>query len=375
MMKKLVALMIMALLMVGIASAEEADLFSQIQGKTFEFCSGAGGWSTELTVGENGTFTGNYHDSEMGETGEGYPDGTMYGCTFHGQFSEPEKIDEYRWTVKISTALDEGQGQEKIEDNVRYVTSAPYGVEKATTVTFFLPGLPVAQLPEEFIPWTYLYENARKETEISYYAFWNEEEGAGFLCYPATESQAAEHTVVTALAAEVNPDHLVSIAFDAKIRSYADGLFTITILVPEQYDPEEIAALKIGDGIYTEGREIEVKSIEDKDGYLVLNANTDDEVILFESIDRNYRIAKFNDNTWLELATVTVPAAEGFLFLDGIDLHSGETLLHPTVHNLTDFLEQMKSSDDPGFDIRNVEVVIDEEGKLAIIKRFYVSWQ
>jgi hypothetical protein len=39
------------------------------------------------------------------------------------------------------------------------------------------------------------------------------------------------------------------------------------------------------------------------------------------------------------------------------------------------FLERMNSTDDSGFDIRNVEVVIDEDGKLAVIKRFYVPWQ
>ena len=40
------------------------------------------------------------------------------------------------------------------------------------------------------------------------------------------------------------------------------------ILVPERYDPEEIKALKVGDGIFTEGREIEIRSITDRDGYM-----------------------------------------------------------------------------------------------------------
>ena len=88
---------------------------------------------------------------------------------------------------------------------------------------------------------------------------------------------AAERTVVTALAAEVNPDNLVSVAADAKVLSCADGQFTITILVPERYDPEEINALKVGDAIWTEGREVEIRSITERDGYIVLNADTDDD--------------------------------------------------------------------------------------------------
>ena len=35
----------------------------------------------------------------------------------------------------------------------------------------------------------------------------------------------------------------------------------------------------------------------------------------------------------------------------------------------------MNAADDPGFAIRNVEVVFDEQGELALIRRFYVPWQ
>ena len=189
-MKKLMILILTALLLMSFAGAENSDaddLFTQIEGLTFEFFSGVGAWSTELTVGENGAFTGNFHDSEMGETGEGYPDGTLYGCTFHGQFSDPERIDEYSWNVQISVEPDEGQIPETTEDNIRYVTTAPYGVEKAKTVTFYLPGTPVDRLPEDFMIWSHLEEIAPEATEIPYYAFWNEEEEAGFITYPVSE--------------------------------------------------------------------------------------------------------------------------------------------------------------------------------------------
>ena len=168
-------------------------------------------------------------------------------------------------------------------------------------------------------------------------------------------SASAERTVVTALASEINPDNLVSVAFDAKINACDDGVFNITILVPERYDPEEIKALKVGDGIFTEGREIEIRSITDRDGYIVLNADTEDEVYLYESIDMNYWIADDNDNTWVEFPSITVRASDHFIFLDGINPSTGESLLHPTVYNMAGFLERMNSTDDSGFDIRNVE--------------------
>ena len=379
MIRRLVLLTAALMLMVTFAAAESAsmELFAQIEGQVFEFYSGAGGWSTELTVGENGTFTGNFHDSEMGETDENYPDGTLYGCSFHGQFSDPEPVDENAWTVKLTVEQDEGQVPEAIEDGIRYVTAAPYGLEKAQTVTVFLPGTPVDCLPEDFMIWSHLQETTPDAKVIPYYAIWNEADEAGFIAggWDVVGSASAEPAVVTALASEINPDRLASVAFDAKINSCADGVFSITVLVPERYDPEEIKALKAGDSIFTEGREVKIRSITNQDGYIILNADTEDEVCLYESIDTSYWIADDNDNTWAEFPSVTVQASEHFIFLDRINPSTGEALLHPTVHNMAGFLERMNSTDDSGFDIRNTEAVIDEDGKLAVIQRFYVPWQ
>ena len=379
MIRRLVLLTAALMLMVTFAAAESAsmELFAQIEGQVFEFYSGAGGWSTELTVGENGTFTGNFHDSEMGETDENYPDGTLYGCSFHGQFSDPEPVDENAWTVKLTVEQDEGQVPEAIEDGIRYVTAAPYGLEKAQTVTVFLPGTPVDCLPEDFMIWSHLQETTPDAKVIPYYAIWNEADEAGFIAggWDVVGSASAEPAVVTALASEINPDRLASVAFDAKINSCADGVFSITVLVPERYDPEEIKALKAGDSIFTEGREVKIRSITNQDGYIILNADTEDVVCLYESIDTSYWIADDNDNTWAEFPSVTVQASEHFIFLDGINPSTGEALLHPTVHNMAGFLERMNSTDDSGFDIRNTEAVIDEDGKLAVIQRFYVPWQ
>ena len=185
-MKKLTAILVavmMTVLMVTAGSAENTstDLFAQLKGQVFEFSSGVGAWNTELTMGEKGTFTGNYHDSEMGETGEGYPDGTVYGCMFHGQFSDPQQVDDNTWTVKVSVELDEGQVPEAIEDGIRYVTAKPYGLEKAESVTIWLPETPVAGLPEAFMIWSHLQDFAPDAKELPYFAIWSEAEEAGFI--------------------------------------------------------------------------------------------------------------------------------------------------------------------------------------------------
>ena len=44
----------------------------------FLFTSGAGGWSTQLSLNRDGSFTGEFHDSEMGDRTEEYPNGSVY---------------------------------------------------------------------------------------------------------------------------------------------------------------------------------------------------------------------------------------------------------------------------------------------------------
>jgi len=129
------------------------------------------------------------------------------------------------------------------------------------------------------------------------------------------------------------------------------------------------------DVIFTQGHEVTIRTISEKDGYLILNEGGQDEVYLFESVDMNYWIMDDNDNTWTEFAVVSVPFSEHLLFLDDIDPATGEALLTPTVHNKADFLAIMDKTDDPGFDIRNVMVAFDEHGELALIRRYYVPWQ
>ena len=176
----LVAALLLAVMIVVSGIAEE-DLFSKIQGKWFEFSSGAGAWSTELIMDANGAFAGNFHDSEMGETGEGYPNGTVYGCTFHGQFSDPEKVDETTWKVKIKVEMDEGQVPEAIENQIRYVTAPPYGLEKAETVMIYETGTPIEKLPEGFMSWSHMQEVDPDAKTLPYYGIWNETDDAGFV--------------------------------------------------------------------------------------------------------------------------------------------------------------------------------------------------
>lgn len=134
-------------------------VFAQLP-EEFLFASGAGGWSTVLSIEADGSFTGQYHDSEMGGTSP-----LCYLCTFSGTLSQPEWVDEYTYSTKLlSLEQDEPEGEEYTEGGVRYIISTPYGMEGAEKLLLYRPGTPVSELPEEFCNWTGLSGTEAPET-------------------------------------------------------------------------------------------------------------------------------------------------------------------------------------------------------------------
>ncbi len=129
--------------------------YAELDGYEFCFASGAGGWGTVLTVGADGSFSGYYHDSEMGSVDEeNYPYGSYYYCDFEGKFSEPVKENEYTYTLQIEEISYENEPDtEEILDGVRYCYTLPYGLDGATKVQLYLPGTPLTVLSEEVISW------------------------------------------------------------------------------------------------------------------------------------------------------------------------------------------------------------------------------
>jgi hypothetical protein len=136
------------------AYAAFTDVFRNMSERTMYFSSGAGGWSTDLEIGEDGTFTGHYHDSDMGDTGDGYPNGTCYICDFTGRFVITDQIDESIYRMKIEEIASEKEIlTEWIDDGIRYIGAAPYGLSGGEEFLLYLPGLPLSKLTDDGISW------------------------------------------------------------------------------------------------------------------------------------------------------------------------------------------------------------------------------
>jgi len=96
------------------------------------FGSGAGAWRTILTLHPDGSFEGDYSDSDMGDGGESYPNGTQYVCRFHGRFGNITQKTSASWSMTLDEmVIDAGHpvGEVWIEDGVRYIASSPYGMD------------------------------------------------------------------------------------------------------------------------------------------------------------------------------------------------------------------------------------------------------
>ena len=163
------------------------DLFASLPAP-FVFASGVGAWDTQVTIAPDGSFSGVYHDADMGGTGEGYPNGTEYICEFTGQFSQPTQVDDHTWSVQLESLSYDGVPEtEEIRDGIRYVCSTPYGIEGGEEFLIYLPGAPVADLPEGFCNWvgTQLVDaNNDRATELPFFGLYNVTTQEGFSAYP-----------------------------------------------------------------------------------------------------------------------------------------------------------------------------------------------
>lgn len=168
--------------------------FADISNLEFWYGSGVGAWCTVLSVHDDGSFEGQYHDSDMGDSGEVYPEGTVYLCDFTGKFTTPVKVNDYTYSVKIEEIhLDQEPKTEEIIDGTKYVYSEAYGLYDATDLLIYLPGASIAELPEDYKSWVSYSEAMQStDTQLPFYGLFNVNTGDGFSSYDKGETSAID---------------------------------------------------------------------------------------------------------------------------------------------------------------------------------------
>ena len=157
----------------------------------FTFSSGAGAWATQFTLEDDGSFAGQYHDSDMGDTGAEYPNGTVYICNFTGKFTTPTQINDYTYSMGLEKLQTDGTvGEEYYENGQRFIYSDPYGFDSADEFLIYTPGAPMADLPEGFKNWLLAFMNPNEAQTLPCYGIYNVGGEEGFVGFEDTQEDA-----------------------------------------------------------------------------------------------------------------------------------------------------------------------------------------
>ena len=153
----------------------------------FLFASGASSSGTELVLNQDGSFAGRHFDHENA-TGDGYSKGTCYLCDFSGRFEDIRQITPYIYSMTLAELdTEKEEGEEWIEDDVLYIAARPYGLEDGEEFLLYTPGVPLEEIPEEFLSWWMgrgsYQEDAGSRQTLPCYGLFNIAAGEGFFQY------------------------------------------------------------------------------------------------------------------------------------------------------------------------------------------------
>ncbi|MBD5520318.1 MAG: DUF1311 domain-containing protein [Lachnospiraceae bacterium] len=257
------------------AENTESDFsLENLSDRVFYFSSGAGAWSTELFINGDGTFRGIFHDTDMGDIGENYPNGTLYFCEFTGRFDGPEKIDEFTYKLRLASIEYKYEPEkEEIIDGVRNIYSTAYGLDDGEEFYLYLPGAKLAELPEEYLRWVGYYNlESTTETELPYYGLYNVNMEQGFSSYVYEEQSLLERIEMEISFAEERDTELRArlqeAASQADLKMTSEELFqtwdnvlnVVWKLLESELDDDTMEALRTEEREWIAFKEAEVEA-------------------------------------------------------------------------------------------------------------------
>ncbi|MGO5318676.1 PASTA domain-containing protein [Bifidobacterium boum] len=140
------------------AAAQEQGFWRQVKGK-YIFSVGAGAWSTIMTVNADGSFSADYHDSDLGVTGDGYPNGSRAIASGTGKFTYTKRNNDGSFSITCDTKAfhqDGTIGDVTIKDGVRIETvDGIYGLTPCGTFTVYPAGYATSALSDDVKGWMY----------------------------------------------------------------------------------------------------------------------------------------------------------------------------------------------------------------------------
>ena len=108
-------------------AVEHGFTFAELRQYEFVFASGAGSWGTVLYVRPDGSFSGTFSDTTWEEYG-GSTRAVLLCSEFTGQFTEPVRVNDYTYSVRIARIdYERAVGEEAFADGFHYYYTEPQG--------------------------------------------------------------------------------------------------------------------------------------------------------------------------------------------------------------------------------------------------------
>ncbi|MBQ3118883.1 MAG: hypothetical protein IJC10_03875 [Clostridia bacterium] len=142
------------------------------ESKDLFFLSGVGAWCTSMTLNPDGTFTGEFYDSEPS---------LYYTCIFSGKFGNFEKINDTSYKMELLEIKTEVEpGKEWTENGVLYIASTPYGLDEGTEFILYTPDAATSDLSEDFMNWYRMSTDFNVPAKLGRFGIFNVSAGYGF---------------------------------------------------------------------------------------------------------------------------------------------------------------------------------------------------
>lgn len=185
------------------------------------FSSGAGAWRTEIKLASDGSFTGKYEDANAGMSEDGYLS-TNYISEFTGLFDEIERPDEETYSMKLlDINYEHEEGEEWIEDNIKYIATEAYGFEEGEDFFLYSPKKNIGDLNEDLLSWRGGHvSNSSSSKELQHWVLHNKKTNYGFyseqyLDDPENESESNSEEETVANSTNTLPLSFEHIEFDS----------------------------------------------------------------------------------------------------------------------------------------------------------------
>ena len=154
-----------------------------------------------------------------------------------------------------------------------------------------------------------------------------------------------------------------------------DKTMTMTLYEKERFDPEAIKAVKAGDTIFTDGKEVAITSVDQDGPDYIFNKGTDTEMMFCLGV-KYYEHYMENDQVpWIELGSMDREILDYYPILDWVNPATGETYDEVVVYRGDKLKELLKDPAGASFSVKNVQVLYDENNEPKLIWRFYSPLQ